>query len=197
MSTIVFFNGGSIVPYLMFPFGIRAAKLSSVSFVGSLCRCSFFWVLECICFWNLMLVDALKMGSAPVPLGRDEGNGLGVTTLAGASVGMALCCAAQLTPCVGCLLKLQQEARPFEKGVHSVWIGSFTTQCYSWRAKPSTTATLRSGPRLPDRVRRRESGVTRHNSPCRSVADRGRTTPRVCSDHSLGVFWMGSPLLKH
>ena len=73
VSTIVSFYDGSIVQYLMFPFGIWAAKLSSVSFLGSWFRCPFLFVLERIYFRYFVLVDALKVGSAPVPLRVHEG----------------------------------------------------------------------------------------------------------------------------
>ena len=56
---------------------------------------------------------------------------------------------------------------------------------------------LLPGPRPLDRVRRGESGLTCLYGSCRSATDRGRTTPRVCSVYSSGVFWMGSLLLKH
>ena len=133
----------------------------------------------------------------PCPLvGRTRGDGHGVTTIAGASVCLVLCCTALLNPSVGCDFKPLEEAQSFRKGVRRFWIGSFTTQCCSGNGKAWTAAAMRSGPRPPDRVRRAESGLTRLHSQCRST-DRGRTIPRVCSDHSLGVFWMGSPLQKH
>ena len=78
------------------------------------------------------------------------------------------------------------------KGVRRVWIASFTTQCYSWLGKSmdrsrASVRTASAGPRP-----RGESGLTRFCSPSRSATDRGRTTPRVCSDHSLDVFWIWS-----
>ena len=47
-------------------------KLSSVFFLASLFPCSYFLVLECTYFRNLVLMDALKTRSASVPLRRDE-----------------------------------------------------------------------------------------------------------------------------
>ena len=56
----------------------------------------------------LTLVFALKLESAPVPIRGDEGDGHGAKSFTDAADCMALCCTAQLTPCVGCRLKLLQ-----------------------------------------------------------------------------------------
>ena len=87
------------------------------------------------------------------------------------------------------------------------WIRSSRCMCQSSRW--SLQAPLSAGggdeggpPRCgQDRVRRTGSGEVSLDWP----ASRARAGPRptraerlrVCSDHSLGVFWIGSPLLKH
>ena len=112
-------NDGSIVQYLMFPFGIRAAKLSSVSFFGSLFRCcDGFLILFPFGVGAHLLQEfctggRVEDGKRPCPFRGDEENGHGFEILAEAAVFVALCCTARLTPCVGCLLSLGLEAQHF------------------------------------------------------------------------------------
>ena len=63
-----------------------------------------------------------------------------------------------------------------------LWIGSFTTQSYSWIGIAWTAAALRSGPRPSDRVRRGESAGTRLYSPCRSATSVGVRCSSISQD---------------